>query len=387
LALISVCASRSIEVPMANVQCEICTDLADAIEKYVAENKTEDQILKLLQGVCSGMGPLKTPCDTIVTAYGPQMIQLLEAKESPEVVCKQVGLCKNSTSVEAVSPVQCQICTDLADAIEKYIAENKTEAQIMKLLEGVCSGLGALKAPCDTIVTQYGPEMIQLLEAKESPEVVCKQVGLCKNATSVHVEFVKTLRASPVQCEICTELADAIEKYIAQNKTEAQILKLLDGVCSSMGALKTPCEGVVTAYGPTMIQLLEAKETPDAVCKQVGLCKNMTAFQLPKATVQCQICEELADAAEKYIAENKTEAEILKLLEGICNGLNAMKAPCTTIVVSYGPQMIALLEAKESPETVCKQLGMCKNSTVIVPVRSEAFGRARAVQHLIQLLN
>merc|ERR1711915_119183 len=75
---------------------------------------------------------------------------------------------------------------------------------------------------------------------------------------------------------------------------------------------------------------------------------------------ECEACKFVVNIAENFLAENKTEQEIEEALEKVCKVLpSKYQSICTTIVESYVPTVIALLEAKFPAETVCTAIGVC----------------------------
>lgn len=54
------------------------------------------------------------------------------------------------------------------------------QAEIEAMLEKVCAIVpSVLRQECDSLVTQYAPEIIQLLLKKLDPSQVCSEIGLC----------------------------------------------------------------------------------------------------------------------------------------------------------------------------------------------------------------
>jgi len=253
--------------------------------------------------------------------------------------------------------------------VEAQLAANKTEGQIIANLNKLCGKLGSIKAECTAVVDQYAPEIINLLMAKENPQTVCSQIGLCKNGTSTHEarrhRLARAVAPSP-QCAICEFLAKEAEAQVANNKTEAQIIASLEAVCSKLGAVKAECKTVVDQYGPQIIQLLVQKEDPQTVCTQIGLCAKPAVAAAPhhrlRTTPECAICEFLIKEIEAKLEQNKTESQIIQDLDKVCAHLGAIKAECTAVVAQYAPQMIQALIHKEDPQTVCTKVKACKTA-------------------------
>lgn len=59
----------------------------------------------------------------------------------------------------------------------------------------------------------------------------------------------------------------------------------MEKLCGYLPAQIQPyCKEMIEFFGPTIISMLDAKETPDAVCLYLGVCGNATChlFPLPK---------------------------------------------------------------------------------------------------------
>jgi hypothetical protein len=88
--------------------CAFCEWLVSEIESFIAQNQTEDEIVKLLNKVCGILpGALGETCKDYVDEYAVALIQLLLNKEDPDTVCTQVKLCDQSEAPK-VSDVQCK---------------------------------------------------------------------------------------------------------------------------------------------------------------------------------------------------------------------------------------------------------------------------------------
>jgi saposin len=284
-----------------------------------------------------------------VDQYAPQIIQLLIQKENPQAVCTKLKICTALTQPVAVTP-QCAICEFLVKEVEAELAKNKTQSEIIADLDKVCAKLGAIKAECAAVVGQYGPQIIQMLMAKENPQTVCTQLKLCTGQ--------RTPVSVTPQCAICEFLVKEAEAQLAANKTESQIVAHLEAVCSKLGAIKTECKAVVDQYAVQIIQLLIQKENPQAVCTKIGLCKTLQVGTTP----ECAICEFLIKEVETMLENNKTESEIEAELDKICNHLGSIKTECAAVVNQYTPQIISALVHKENPQTVCTKVGACKSA-------------------------
>jgi len=74
----------------------------------------------------------------------------------------------------------------------------------------------------------------------------------------------------------------------------------------------------------------------------------------------CAVCEIVVQVAENYVENNATLAEIQAKLDSVCEDLpSPYNGECTLLVNAYLPQIVAWLEANETPATICAQLSLC----------------------------
>jgi saposin len=182
-------STKAVGAPKAGTLCNICTFIAGAIEQYLAQNATVQEIINGLDNICNALpSSLSGICVATVQQYTPQLIQWLLNNESPQVACQQVGLCSSAVVTKAVARPQggqlCGICELAISAVESYISTNQTEAQIIAYIENFCTLLpGSLGTYCDQFVATYLPQAIQWIDQNQPPQVFCTTIGLCSSNT------------------------------------------------------------------------------------------------------------------------------------------------------------------------------------------------------------
>jgi len=74
--------------------------------------------------------------------------------------------------------------------------------------------------------------------------------------------------------------------------------------------------------------------------------------------LKCDLCHLGISYVENYLQNNHTEAELENVLDNLC-----YKTPdsnlCIALVNNYLPQIIELVEEKETPQEICSQLSIC----------------------------
>jgi saposin len=166
---------------------------------------------------------------------------------------------------------KCTICEFIVNYAEDFLEQNATEQQILHFLEGVCLLFPSqLRPQCRAFVDQEGRDLIQLLIQKFPPNVVCAQLGFCPH------RLVKPIRSQAGQyCTICEFIVQAIDGYLENNKTIAQIKQLLDSFCSLLPPnFGNQCVDFIDNYLELAIQWIISTENPDVFCTQIGMCTN-----------------------------------------------------------------------------------------------------------------
>jgi len=65
--------------------------------------------------------------------------------------------------------------------IEAYVQQNATEQEIIQKLDQLCSNIPIFGKECDSVVSNYAPQIIQWILNKENPQAFCSTVRLCSS--------------------------------------------------------------------------------------------------------------------------------------------------------------------------------------------------------------
>lgn len=278
------------------------------LKKFVSTNSSEAEVIQQLDNLCNLLPLFGAQCEAIVNEYAPQLIQWILNKENPQEFCTQVGLCSSAVaqkehnhhkahlshkghkghkqmksakrSVEGEDQAVCSICTMVATYVEQWVAQNQTEAQIIAQLQSFCTNLGPLAPECNSFVATYAPQIISWAEKKETPQVICQQIGACTTARKlVRANAVKQLQRSDKRseeqgvCQVCELVVTYVEQLISQNNTVNEIEQKVDAMCALLPSpLNGVCVNLVNQYLPQLIQWILSKEDPTNFCTSVNLC-------------------------------------------------------------------------------------------------------------------
>ncbi|KAK5582475.1 hypothetical protein RB653_004060 [Dictyostelium firmibasis] len=215
------------------------------------------------------------------------------------------------------TPTECEACQIVIGYVENLVLHsNKTQGQIEQELEKLCNMVSPRYQPtCDSIVSVYTTQIIELIINKETPELICKQIKICITESEINtselltkfsefaykeIHSVVLKSKSPqlkqnnnievtVECEVCESLVGKIESYLSTNKSEDEIMQELDDACNYMKNFEQQCKQMVQDYVPELIEMMNTTEDPDKGCI-LGLVysQNQTINFTPHFDAACQ---------------------------------------------------------------------------------------------------
>ena len=95
------------------------------------------------------------------------------------------NLITNITTNITSEGLKCDLCHLGVSYIEKYLQNNNTQTELENVLDNLC-----YKTPdsnlCIALVNNYLPQIIQLIEEKETPQEICSQLSICDTFLTIH---------------------------------------------------------------------------------------------------------------------------------------------------------------------------------------------------------
>ncbi|KAJ4459565.1 putative Proactivator polypeptide [Paratrimastix pyriformis] len=356
------------------VECSVCEFVVQELDKWIEENATETEIEQIVGKICMYVPKALQPiCKSFIDEYTPQLIDLFVKDVPADKICKTMRLCGTSKPAPVHTPsLECTVCQFIMSELESFLTQAKTEEEIVKAVEQVCSRLpGFIQGPCHDLIEQYGPEIIQLLVDKENPQTICTQIKLC-NKSVPQVEIT-------AECAVCRWILVTLESWISSNTTEAEIEKMVENVCTHLPkGISAQCDALVEEYGALIIDMLIQEADPNIICHKLGLCTENVLPPTPvvpapaENTIQCAVCEWVLTELDTLIQENATEAEIEKIVEKVCTRLPAsVRSMCDAFVEEYAPVVIELLVKETDPAKICTLIGLCGKSQKVAASKFE----------------
>eukprot|EP00818_Percolomonas_sp_WS_P005429 CAMPEP_0117448824 /NCGR_PEP_ID=MMETSP0759-20121206/7611_1 /TAXON_ID=63605 /ORGANISM="Percolomonas cosmopolitus, Strain WS" /LENGTH=427 /DNA_ID=CAMNT_0005241245 /DNA_START=17 /DNA_END=1300 /DNA_ORIENTATION=- len=386
---------------LADVQgpaCPLCTLLVGKVKEAASEYKglvTEEfkqLVCKKLPSATQGL------CNQFVEEYGPAVIDALLKKLDPQAVCSKLGLCDDAvwfrkyvTDKDAYliyielqqmgeSNDNCAMCKYIVGEVEQYA--NSSREELEHRLIKACELLpGQLEQLCDTVILLYGPQILDYILTYETPEIVCKQVGLCPKTAQEETPVVPA--PVPVQddesndgkCELCKYVLNLAEEYIQGNATEEKIKDALHKVCNKFPPIAGACVAFVDQYEPMIVEYLLQKLTPEQICQKIGLCpKSVPVIEFNDESA-CPLCKFVVGTVEEYMVKNESIAVIEEKVHQICDFLpETYSGMCKSMADMYVPQIIGYLKEKYTPAAVCEALTLCPKEEAVAPVQPSIEG-------------
>jgi len=154
--------------------------------RYLAENATEEQIVKALEVICL-LSPVtfQQECQAFVAQEVPIIIQYLLNKQNPDTICSELHLCSNSSFVMHSSS-SCQICVSIVTYGQQLFQTGGTAQLIIYELDSQCDNLAKLWGSSDFAAECKGMVAVSAsLIAKDinkTPTEICSALGVqCSN--------------------------------------------------------------------------------------------------------------------------------------------------------------------------------------------------------------
>lgn len=314
----------------ADLECTLCEWVVGEAKQLIASNYTLEKAETFLDNLCSNLGQKLSPlCTSLVQEFLPQILELVESKFTPQQICQKLSLCPSDTQTSSDCCLDGNCCHGL-----EYCC-NECDGQCVCSVHGKCdSGINThfgMHDQLESVVTVKQTKAIDscdVLEkrfetirenfrrdhrlAGERFELILRRLhskALEENCVDLlnHLkDFVRELRAerrfrkfaglralkaSPLECTVCTFVVQEAEQLLLNNYTLTQIEGVLSEGCSRLGALSQACEAVVQQYLPAILEFLESQVQPGAVCQKLGLCASVTSLEGPAFQACARVSE------------------------------------------------------------------------------------------------
>ncbi|XP_011161385.1 prosaposin isoform X1 [Solenopsis invicta] len=207
--------------------CIICEFAMQYIDKSIGNNKTREQIEKVVHGVCNYLPKtVAKECNQFVDEYADALISVLAEDITPKEACTVLGLCKVNMVQIQESISECALCRTIISQIDKLLGDSRVDAEIEEVVKKVCKYVPANKQDmCNEMVDIYGQSIINMLKAHMDSEKMCKKIALCSSNDYFAMSF-KNLHES----QSVDELKKCIlgKAFVCRNDDTARLCNMME---------------------------------------------------------------------------------------------------------------------------------------------------------------
>ena len=245
---------------------------------------------------------------------------------------------------------------------------------MVKELEFLCNYTmpATWKNQCTIFVDAYGPKIIDYIVQDIDPEAICSLIDLCpskahsrpktqqrligadeqkfyKNLVK-HVEPVE--KANDIKCVVCQFVVQFLSNQMQIDRTSAVLDIAVKNICQlTPKSYKKHCVTMIHEHGDKLVSLIDKHGNSLEVCHSISNCElsnekvqektdlvdiqpaeprhlhkeNYNEFLTDEnsnsngETLECQLCVYVAQLANHFLKQNKTETQIVTELELVCN--------------------------------------------------------------------
>ncbi|KAJ4779993.1 Surfactant protein B containing protein [Rhynchospora pubera] len=163
----------------------------------------------------------------------------------------------------------CTVCENFTTQAIEYMAENKTQEEIIKTLHHACSQIKAFEEECISLVNYYASLFFNEI-SKIKPKDFCKEVNLCESSLSYYKNALRTNGNST--CEFCHHMIDEILTKLKDPDAQFEILEMLLKECSKFQNHVQQCKRLVIQYTPLILMNGEKFLEKNDICSAVRAC-------------------------------------------------------------------------------------------------------------------
>lgn len=332
---VDIFAPNPIQIETGNKpQCPLCVLVIEEVQKYIENQKSEEQAKRALKKVCSRLPPkLQLQCNDLVETYYDELLKKLISDLPPMEICKDITLCATlnespiRVGIEKVDYLphvdidtneipdytyngrhvteyssdsgECMLCVEVIGGAEHKISHGMTKDQVENILLKECSRFRAYALICDNFVKKNVNEIVDLLEKELSPKQICQKLSLCssnqdldideaiivnvvaipafsKNNNFARVSLTqdeppKAIKDDPT-CVLCEFIMTKLEQQLKDKTTQDEIKQAVENICSIMPkSISTQCTKFIDEYAELIISLVDTVP-PKEICVQMSLC-------------------------------------------------------------------------------------------------------------------
>ncbi|XP_041981826.1 uncharacterized protein LOC121735180 [Aricia agestis] len=327
-----------------DVPCEFCEQVVKHMRDTLVANTSEIEFHKVMIGLCKHSGEFKSECLSLVEQYHDKIYYYLVSELKPATICGFIGICSNNTQVEIAPLLPAELTIKAVPLSEKLIGTDEAKSNENK-------NVGRVEIP-------KKQANVQIVGQEPLP---------------IERMFVSRPQNQMV-CSFCQYFLHYLQVELSDDNTEEAIKKAVENACNVFPQeMNNQCRQFVTEYGPAVIALLVQEIDPASVCPALNLCaqtEEVRRVAINSDKSNCPLCLFAVEQLDAMLQNNRSEANIRKALDGLCNHLSAkLRTECVDFVDTYTKQLIEMLVADMNAQEICVYLKLCKDDSRIDPLK------------------
>jgi len=345
-----------VKAPQADL-CLVCQLGMNALHGMLSDPGMQGNIHTLLYDICNALPAAdQSICKQIVDTDFAQIYQALLGQLTADNICVHVTHVCTSTKImfQGAKFDSCEVCTDVASTLDYLLQESFVDNELASVLSDACSALPAsFSSTCQTIVTQYGPELLKCAASLLTPAKVCDTVGLC--SSKAHSKDLFGI------CDTLQQIYNGV----------AGLVQEASAVCSVIPdqSLQQSCQQIFQQYSgqlTSMAQgvLQELATLIDCQLTTRKIAKSAKSIMKPNS-IECAACKAVFGFVEDDLLTSTNEGTVLQGIEQVCTYIpnQQWQTQCDGIVQKYGDAIFKQLQASLQPNSVCSMMNMCASSS------------------------
>lgn len=265
--------------------------------------------------------------------------------------------------------IGCDLCKQIVSTVEGLIVQEKTEQEIIALVENLCDKLSTpYSTLCSSLVSQYVPTICQWIVQGIEGIDICTKLGLCEATTTVVVR--KANVPNGAMCDMCSAVVKYVEEQMISSKVEEEIEKLVYSLCQSFPeSVSGMCTTVSAEFLPLIMEWLERGLEALDICNRIGLCTDANVIVIRKTVVPvkvkesagCTVCTSVVALIENFIKSSTVETKVEDFVKQYCEKLpSPLSSVCDSMVEKFIPTIINWIEQGIETLDICVKLGLCE---------------------------
>ncbi|KAI4302654.1 hypothetical protein MLD38_038374 [Melastoma candidum] len=163
-------------------------------------------------------------------------------------------------------------------------------------------------------------------------------------------------------CSLCEEFTGEALGYLADNKTQNEIMGVLHKSCARALSFKEECIKLVDYYAPLFFMEISSVQ-PGDFCQKVNLCEKLALLSLQVKEEKCDLCHQVVSQVLEKLKDPDTQMDVIQILLKACNSMEGYAKKCKRIVFEYGPFILANAEQFLETRDVCAAMHACSSSS------------------------